>query len=128
MPRRLVIYKRQEVVSESANLLANTFDNSLRVRRDGNYAPRANDLILCWGASETPNWSNKLNGARVLNHWDRLKTSTNKLKTFEVLRPAGIKVPDWTTDIAVARQWITEKNVVMARQILNGSQGEGIIV
>lgn len=128
MPRRLVIYKRQDVISESANLLADSFENSLKVRRDGNYNPKVNDLILCWGCSEAPNWSNKLNGAKVINHWSKLAVSTNKLRTFEVWRPGGIKVPDWTTDIAVARTWIANKNVVMARQILNGSQGDGIIV
>ncbi len=125
MPR-LVIYKDR--VSDSATLLADAIPNTVRANAGGTYRPRPNDVIMNWGTTETPIWVNNLNGARVLNHWNNLRTSVNKLRSFEVLRPANVPVPDWTTDVNVARGYLQNSGVVIARTILNGSQGDGIIV
>lgn len=126
MPKRLVISKDR--VSESANSLHETINGSIKVAPDGNYVPRATDVILNWGATEKPAWSNNLHGARVLNHWDKLQVSVNKLRAFEALRAGAVPIPDFSTNIADARNWIAAGNTVIARQILNGSGGEGIVV
>jgi glutathione synthase/RimK-type ligase-like ATP-grasp enzyme len=51
----------------------------------------------------------------------------DKLSQFERFKHAQVSSPDYTTDIAVARQWLAEGPVV-CRTLLRGSEGRGIVV
>lgn len=52
----------------------------------------------------------------------------NKLLCFGVLQTAGVPVPDFTADQAVAQRWLTEGGRVYERHTLSGSGGDGIRV
>ena len=124
--KKLVIYP-YGLVSESGKLLAETF-NAKKVRPDGNYRPQNDEIILNWGMSETPNWEGMVGNIKVINHWDAIKVSVNKLKTFEKLKAAGVNIPLFSTKIDDARQWIQNGDVIVCRKILCGSQGDGIVI
>lgn len=67
-------------------------------------------------------------GGVMLNH-NSGETSLNKLTCFNVLRTAGVPVPDFTTDINVARGWMrTFPCRIYERHSLRGSEGDGIRV
>lgn len=80
--------------------------------------------MINWGSSSlqytTANW---------INHPEKVKRATNKLSTFQCLQDAGcISTPDWTTKKEVAQEWYDKGNVILARTVLTGHSGNGIVV
>lgn len=125
MPKKPYIYPHN-LASEGTSSLAEKF-NAKKVLPDGKYKPKVNEhIVINWGSSTVPNWAT--NGLEVLNSWENISVSVNKLKTFDKLKESGVSIPDYTTDIEVAKVWIGEKNIVMCRTKLNSSQGDGIVV
>lgn len=124
--KKLVIYP-YDLVSESGKLLAESF-NAKKVRPDGNYRPQNDEVILNWGMSETPNWAGLIGNVKVINHWDAIKVSVNKLKAFEKLKAAGVNVPLFSTRLDDAKQWLQNGDIIVCRKILCGSQGDGIVI
>jgi glutathione synthase/RimK-type ligase-like ATP-grasp enzyme len=61
----------------------------------------------------------------VLNAPSAVKLASNKLKAFELLNSAGIKIPKYTLDVNVARKW-ARKRIVFGRRLLRSSSGRGI--
>ena len=119
MKLRLLPYK---IGSRSARFIARAL-NGLRVRFDGRYRPRPNHLLINWGTPRTPTWWRKgLNQPQLVN------MSANKKLSLAVLHMAGIPVPEFTTDIEVAHEWIRNGKVVVGRRILNGHGGIGCVV
>jgi glutathione synthase/RimK-type ligase-like ATP-grasp enzyme len=57
----------------------------------------------------------------------KLREGTDKLTQFRRFQDAQVSAPDHTTDIAVAREWVTQGPVV-CRTLLRGSEGRGIVV
>jgi len=125
---RLVIFPH-DIASGGATALKDKLNEigirSLKVYPDKGYSVRVNDTILNWGNSQRPNWHT--NSTPYINHPDRVAVCANKLKTFQCL-DNRVPVPDWTTSQETARKWIDEGSIVMVRQKLTGSGGEGIIV
>ena len=125
MPKKPYLYPH-DLLSEGATSLANKF-NAKKVLPDGKYKPKVNEhIVINWGSSIEPNWDT--DGLEVLNSWKNIAVSVNKLKTFEKLKEAAISIPDFTTDIEIAKGWIGEGLIVVCREKLTGSQGEGITI
>lgn len=108
---------------------AKRLSTSLRAKRisDPNnttFVPRLGDLVINWGRSgDLPNtWEGR---GRLLNDPSKVKVASNKLKAFELLNSAGVKIPKYTLDAAVARKW-ARKRIVFGRRLLNSSSGRGI--
>ena len=86
------------------------------------YRYRENHLVLNYGSSRPVSYP-------VLNSPASVAIAANKLKTFNELRLHNFpNVPLFTTNKEEAKDWISDGKVVYCRQILNGSQGVGIIV
>lgn len=68
------------------------------------------------------------NTARVYNPPAKVAVAINKLTCLQALSEAGVRVPPFTTDIAIARQWTDEGKEVVERRLLRGSGGEGITI
>lgn len=111
--------------STSAKNLAESL-NTKRVRKDGKYKYRQNDIVINWGASSPPKW--QVNGIKVLNSWNKVKISHNKLTALNVLKNNNVNTIEFTTDIGTAKKWIKEGNIVMCRTQLENHSGFGIIV
>ena len=114
-----------KIGSQSAKVLANNL-NTKRVRADGNYKWFKNHLIINWGASQKPKWAK--NGVKVLNHWDTINKTHNKLNCLNLLKAAGVRTVEFTSDIEVAKQWIKDEETVFCRTKLIGHSGAGIKV
>lgn len=114
-----------KMASAGSKLLAKAL-GAKRVKADGKFKPKMDMLIINWGNSVAPKWA--VNGLQVLNHWNNIFVSHNKLSSLTQLKKDGVTTPDFTTDIEQAKKWIKEKHIVMCRTILCGHSGNGIVV
>lgn len=89
--------------------------------------PDPGDTIINWGRAERPD--ELLNDkAEVWNPWHKVQTAVNKLEAFEALQAAGVRVPEFTTNKEIADGWLASGRTVLARRLLRGSRGRGIVV
>lgn len=80
-------------------------------------------LVVNWGSSERPPW---LYG-RMLNKPEAVSVAVHKTACLEVLTKHKVPCLEYTTDQKVAKAW-GEKERVIARTILTGHSGNGIVV
>ena len=92
------------------------------------YQPRYTDYIVNWGCSK--DWEfithdNKDGHQRVVNKLDFFQV----IDAFNKLNEKKVNIPEWTTDPQVVFHWIdVEKKTVVARKVLNGHSGAGIVL
>jgi hypothetical protein len=96
--------------------------------RIGASAPRHRiwDVVINWGCPVRP--AHIPAGANVINPFSRVAIASNKLLTFRELRAAGVYIPECTEDAVEALGWIQGGVTVVARTILNGHGGKGIVL
>jgi predicted ATP-grasp superfamily ATP-dependent carboligase len=114
-------YKRH---SKSCRALRHSFGWRGFLIVDPAKTPRGRELVMNWGSTkEEPTavctW---------LNAPEKVKVASDKLATFTTLKAANVMVPDFTADINVAKGWIADDKIVLARKRLNGHSGQGIKV
>lgn len=119
---RIFPYK---LYSEGARALATALD-TICVKHDGRYRPRANDLIINWGSSTVPNWYQQTEIEQTLNHPLNVAQAVNKLTTLQLLQRNGVPTPEWTTDYYTALRWWKIGEAIVERHNLKGSKGDGI--
>lgn len=120
--------------SQSARRLADEMDVYLIRHTNSRYRPRPGDTVINWGRGR--NWT----PARTLNPPDRVQMVVNKLSFFrcihawnedtdhdnlEQINPT-VRIPDWTTDITIAREWARAGRRVVVRRLLEAHEGRGI--
>lgn len=130
MPRLIILpYK---MGSNSARELQNVFSThrAKRVRPDGNYRPFRNHIILNWGCSQPANWWPLLQNedAQVINKPSAVEVASNKLLAFEKMKEAGVCIPEFTANSSTAIEWVNSGCIVVARKLLRGSEGRGIVI
>lgn len=113
------------LASEGARDLAKSLD-TIRVRPNGKYKYKNNHLIINWGVKSPPKWNK--DGIKVLNHWDKVKVSSNKLSCLKLLQENKISIPLITEDINIAKQWIKDGHIVLCRTKLQSRSGGGIVI
>jgi len=91
--------------------------------------------VINWGCSR-PN-KDYSSCSDVINPFDRVLVAGNKLSTFQAISDYNIvnqddgiqvNIPDFTTDPAVARDWVNAGFVVVCRNKLTAHSGDGIVV
>jgi glutathione synthase/RimK-type ligase-like ATP-grasp enzyme len=116
--------------SEGARLLARALD-TIRIRRNGTYVATERSCIVNWGNSDIPRFRTRRGGEvyTVLNHPNSVGIASDKLRTFQAFRTAGVPHPEWTTDRATAARWFQGRtDKVVCRTLLRASDGRGITV
>ncbi len=93
----------------------------------GSYVPRADKLVINWGSSSLPGgWQVS---PIVWNKTPNVGNASNKLTAFNLFKEAGItEIPEFTTDYAVASEWVTAGKVVLSRTKLSAHSGAGIVM
>jgi glutathione synthase/RimK-type ligase-like ATP-grasp enzyme len=107
--------------SQSCKLLAQVMGNKIgrKVWQVGNnYKAKPRDTIINWGSHS--------NVLCKINPQHLVALASNKLKTFTVLKEAGVPTVEWTTDVHQAQAWVREGETVYGRFSLNGQGGAGI--
>ena len=115
------------MASESATALSRAL-GGLKARPNGRFRPRHGDAVINWGCSQWPDWWNER--GIWLNHPHFVREASDKLAFLQrmVERRYGHIVPDFTTEKEDALLWLEEGHIVVARHLLRGSSGRGIIV
>jgi glutathione synthase/RimK-type ligase-like ATP-grasp enzyme len=118
--------------SQSAKKLSQALTTLLglrvrRVRHDrGRYLPRLRSLIVNYGSGSVPaRWPSR---GTWLNHPSNTTAAGNKLAAFKRFKDAGLSVPEFTTDRAVADGWVRDGATVVCRTLLNAHSGRGIVL
>lgn len=108
---------------------AEDIDTSI-LEHGSSYRHRTGDVILGWGSGDWPSWSETAisNNVPWLNPCDRIMNSVNKAITFELFRAARIPFPEMTTRRGLASKWAQEGNTVLARKVMDGADGAGVVV
>ncbi len=82
--------------------------------------------VINWGSSSVPEEVAK---SKVLNRPEKVALVTNKLKFFKAIEAVDKDIiPPFTTKLEEALNWVGEGFTVVARTVLNGSSGEGIVL
>ena len=102
--------------STSCKLLAKELGAKIIKRIGSVYKHKPNHLCINWGATNPPDYVN-------LNK--QTADASNKLTAFQILGKKGLPIPQWTDNQEEAKGWLPE--AVLARTILNGHSGKGII-
>jgi len=84
-------------------------------------------LVINFGSSNSFNFQVG-SQARVLNKPEAIRLAVNKLSSFQRLHSQGVSVPEFTTDINIAKSWIEGRYKVVIRNKLTGHSGEGAVV
>lgn len=109
--------------SDGARLLANAL-RTKRIRREG--PPRRFDVVVNWGGSQFPA---RIQARRIINSPAAVHTASDKLACFRDMEGRmGPRVPEWTTIRQTAARWVAEGCTVVARTVLRGSGGVGIVI
>lgn len=109
--------------SESAKALAAAL-NIKRAKREGD---KLNvNTIINWGCTRI----RRLIGEHtaIINKPAAVALAANKLSTFQILSAADVCTVPFTTDKDVAQDWLRAGLFVVARTVLNGHSGEGIVM
>lgn len=104
-----------------------------RIRHEGStYRGREGRTVINWGSGSVPD---AVRGSRILNSPDAVRGVSNKLQFFQKCsnyragrQDGAPRIPEYTTDRAVAREWLNAGAKVVARATLNGHSGEGITI
>lgn len=101
---------------------------ALRIKRlllsGSKFRPRPSDLIVNWGCSKAPD---NFVGSNWLNRPSQVRAAICKLTSLQTMQDAGAVVPDFTTSFDQAAAWLAEGRSCVARTLLRGSAGKGIV-
>lgn len=109
--------------SEGANNIVDGL-SAKKLKADSSVKFRATDLVINWGNSVTPEWKD----VPMLNSPQAVRGAINKALAFQLLKEAGVSIPDFTNSREEAVKWFSPKRKikVVERHILTGHSGQGI--
>lgn len=100
----------------------------LRIRRENSrYRGRPDKIVINWGNSSLPEEVSK---STVLNSAESVSLCSNKLAFFRYMKSTDASefVPEATESFEEALEWVRSGKDVVARTVLNGHSGEGIVI
>lgn len=107
--------------SASAKALA----EALGIKRLKHEGPATKpEMVINWGSS---NITRVINGA-MLNQPRYVANASNKLTTLKLFKEAGVACPEWSEALYDPVSWLAAGDKVVARMVLNGHSGEGIVI
>lgn len=86
------------------------------------------DIIFNYGGSTPPKWDHLLAfmDIRVVNHWDAVDRSVDKIKSFAALNKAGVPTLEWCTSSKAATNAGWGRTVV--RALTRSTKAKGVSV
>lgn len=109
--------------SEGAKELARALEiKRIKHGPGSNFIDHPSRTVINWGSSSLP-----YTQCRVLNTARAVGLIGNKRSAFEAF-DGHTRLPPWTTDPEVAREWVQSGRLVVGRTKLTGHSGEGIVI
>lgn len=114
-----------KVGSQSAKVIAEALGIK-RLKKEGSkFKGGAHKTVINWGNSSlTP----EIAKCNVINSPVAVSKASNKLSFFKAMVEAGVRVPRFTEALLEVNQLLQEGKTVVARTILNGHSGAGIVL
>lgn len=110
--------------SQSLKALSQTL-LARRIKTQGSkFRPKPTRAVINWGSSQCP--YNPATLGKLFNLPTAVAINANKLTSFQHLS-AACRMPDWSVDKEEAYAWQMDGHAVMARKVLTGHSGEGIV-
>lgn len=85
---------------------------------------RKADMYINWGTR----YETLIPDKKVLNNRNAVDLCVNKLRTLQTLTKNNVPTLEWTTTLNEALGWVRAGRSVFARQLIEGSGGEGIVL
>lgn len=111
--------------SASAKALAEALGVKRIKEKGSKFKGAAHKLIINWGCSKLPA---ELLKCRVLNSPESVSKASCKLASFKAMAEAGVTVPSFTTERQEVTALLEQGKTIVARTILRGHSGAGIVV
>lgn len=108
--------------SQSARALSEALGRPLIRHENSRFRGRPWKTVVNWGSREH-DLPEEVQRCSVIN----AAGSRDKLEFLEAVK-GQLSVPEWTTDKAVASRWHRDGHMVVARRVLNGHSGAGIVI
>ena len=98
-----------------------------RIRHENSkFKGGTNKIVINYGSSRLPEEVLK---CKVINSPEAVADCSNKLRFFNLMDGEdGPRCPPWTTELATVREWVVKGYSVMARTVLQGHSGNGIVI
>lgn len=121
-----VFLRSHDPHSEGAKALADALEIPRVRHHQSRFRPHPSKLLINWGASLLPV---ELLTCRIINHPVMVVNATSKLRFLGCcsLIEDLVTIP-YTTDKTKAIEWLSQGHTVCARQKLNASGGEGLVL
>lgn len=98
-----------------------------RIKHEGSkFRGGRGKAIINWGSSNLSDQA--LACERILNKPEAVRNASNKLKTFELLEEHDVSIPPYCTNKGDALEILYGQGCLVARTILNGHSGDGIVI
>lgn len=122
MKLRILPYKSG---SESARALVNSLRPGAIMKKQNTPMMGRKKVLMNWGHS-SPRFN--LTGVTVLNKPEAVAKASNKLQALQIMKAAGVNVPEFSNNRDDAKRWIEEGRIVLCRTLLRANSGRGIVI
>lgn len=114
--------------SEGAKLLSQVLNVKRIKHGNSKFRGGMGKAIINWGAGTLPD--QVMACQRVLNKPEAIRKASNKLKSFELFKEAGVTIPPFFTTKEQADEYLAENrgSSIVARTVLAGHSGIGIVI
>lgn len=124
MSKRIIIYP-YKMGSQSAKRLAESLE-TFRVFPNRDYKPQRDDVVINWGNGVEPRWDGS--GFTFLNRPESVMNAINKIVSMRRFREGGVNIPEYTTSINSASEWLQKGYWAVCRQETEGLDGSGLVL
>jgi glutathione synthase/RimK-type ligase-like ATP-grasp enzyme len=111
--------------SKGAQALASAMGIKRIKHENSRFKGGGGKTVINWGSTRILPW---WLSTRIINPPQSVEDAVNKVFTFDAFKYHNISCPPWTTDKSVAMDWVGQGATVLARTVVNGSEGSGILV
>lgn len=113
--------------SEGAKALSQTLNIKRLKHENSKFRGGNGKVVINWGCSKLPD---QVLACEVLNKPQAVNNASNKLKSFELFKDAGVSIPPFFTDKGLADDFLGQNpnSSIVCREQLNGHSGAGIVI
>lgn len=113
--------------SEGAKLLSQALNVKRIKHGNSKFRGGMGKALINWGSGKLPDQA--MACEKILNHPNAIIKASNKLKSFELFKEAGVTIPPFFTDYSDAKDWMIDHEwAIVCRTVLNGHSGAGIVI
>lgn len=114
-----------DMASEGAKVLAEALDAKRIRRTKSKFVGGPNKIVINWGCRTT---TEEIQKCQLLNTPEAVSLASNKLSFFQQFDGSDVRCVPYTTSEDTVKEWLREGRTICARQQLNGSGGQGLVL